>query len=308
MRKFVNDVSSVWIVEDQALWSDTLEATVLAVGPHIKVRTFDCLMEAEAAIDDAPGDQGPDVVFLDLFVPLNSGPNNGDSAIESEFLISKLARNFAAKPPQVYLLTGEEQYEQIVAAAKRGCTGFIGKSVLRGETATRSYVTLALLGAPLFTRGPMEIEGRGLIRREAEVLELIALMQTAKEIAKGLSLSDRTVEQYLSSAMTKIGVSKRTEAIDWVFSNLRVLESVLGRKINDALEMVTAITKTEAKVVQLIGAKMTSNEIAEALKLASVAAVDQHASRAQRKLGLDSRDACAAWSIKHTKLLTHMAS
>jgi predicted ATPase/DNA-binding CsgD family transcriptional regulator len=52
----------------------------------------------------------------------------------------------------------------------------------------------------------------GLTRRELEVLRLVALAQSNREIATGLVLSEKTVERHLSHIFEKLRVSSRTAA------------------------------------------------------------------------------------------------
>lgn len=49
--------------------------------------------------------------------------------------------------------------------------------------------------------------------RQIEVLQAVAAGRTDKEVAKGLSLSPRTVEMHVASAMKALGSSTRTEAV-----------------------------------------------------------------------------------------------
>jgi DNA-binding NarL/FixJ family response regulator len=53
----------------------------------------------------------------------------------------------------------------------------------------------------------------GLSAREYEVLRLIATGQANKEIARTLSISERTVRFHVSSIFTKLGATSRTQAV-----------------------------------------------------------------------------------------------
>lgn len=52
-----------------------------------------------------------------------------------------------------------------------------------------------------------------LTKREAEIIELISLGYTNKELAVGLSISEKTVEYHITSILKKTQASKRTEAV-----------------------------------------------------------------------------------------------
>ena len=53
----------------------------------------------------------------------------------------------------------------------------------------------------------------GLTRREVEVLDLIVIGLTNPQIADRLFLSRKTIEHHVTSILTKMGASTRTEAV-----------------------------------------------------------------------------------------------
>ena len=55
-------------------------------------------------------------------------------------------------------------------------------------------------------------ESHGLSAREAEVMSLIADGQTNGQIAARLLLAEKTVKNYVSNLLQKMGFSRRTEA------------------------------------------------------------------------------------------------
>jgi DNA-binding NarL/FixJ family response regulator len=59
----------------------------------------------------------------------------------------------------------------------------------------------------------------GLTEREAEVLRLVAVGHTNKEVAAVLFLSDKTIARHLSNIFTKAGVSTRTAATAFAFES-----------------------------------------------------------------------------------------
>ncbi len=52
-----------------------------------------------------------------------------------------------------------------------------------------------------------------LTNREREVFELLLLNKTTKDIAKDLSISEKTVRNHISNAMQKLGVKGRAGAV-----------------------------------------------------------------------------------------------
>ena len=52
-----------------------------------------------------------------------------------------------------------------------------------------------------------------LTKREREVFELLITNYTTKEIAKNLSISEKTVRNHISNVMQKLGVKGRSSAV-----------------------------------------------------------------------------------------------
>jgi DNA-binding CsgD family transcriptional regulator len=75
---------------------------------------------------------------------------------------------------------------------------------------------LEALGEPverrLGRRAARQLKYGGLTPRELEVLRLVSLGRTNREIARELFLSTRTVEQHVSNSLAKLGCRSRTEA------------------------------------------------------------------------------------------------
>ena len=82
--------------------------------------------------------------------------------------------------------------------------------------ATAAAEELARLGEKverrLGRRAAGELEHAGLSRREVEVLRLVSVGRTNREIAQELFLSPRTVDMHVRNVLTKLGCRSRTEA------------------------------------------------------------------------------------------------
>jgi len=59
----------------------------------------------------------------------------------------------------------------------------------------------------------------GLSVRELEVVNLVAEGKTNREIAEMLVLSERTVESHVTSALSKLGFSSRSQLAAWAVEN-----------------------------------------------------------------------------------------
>jgi DNA-binding CsgD family transcriptional regulator len=59
----------------------------------------------------------------------------------------------------------------------------------------------------------------GLTKREIEVLQLVAIGKTNRDIADTLFISEKTVARHLTNIFTKIGTESRTQAAAWAYRN-----------------------------------------------------------------------------------------
>ncbi|HET6824400.1 MAG TPA: response regulator transcription factor [Amnibacterium sp.] len=153
----------------------------------------------------------PDVVLLDVRLPDGSGID--------------VCRELRVRSPEVacIILTAYDDDDAILASVVAGAAGYIRKDIagsalvdgIRTAAAGRSLLDAALVARVArhlkdADRGDPRLAG--LSRREAEVLALIADGQTNREIAGSLSLAEKTVKNYVSSLLSKLGLHTRTQA------------------------------------------------------------------------------------------------
>ena len=127
----------------------------------------------------------------------------------------------------------EAPFERALTQARAG-TALIaaGERELGVERLTGAYHTLRKLGARPFAnyaaadleaagehvdmrlgrRAARDLKQRGLTRRELEILRLVAVGRTNREIAHQLFLSPRTVDMHVRNMLAKLGCRSRTEA------------------------------------------------------------------------------------------------
>ncbi|MEO0795999.1 MAG: response regulator transcription factor [Verrucomicrobiota bacterium] len=163
----------------------------------------------------------PDVVLLDLMLPDGSGLE----------LCAKL-RSFEHKS-KIIVLTSCEDDRCIFDAFAQGVEGYLLKNangeslvnalrdVMLGKTILDPSVTQHVVNH-LRDEGQSKQEDliNTLSAQEKRVLEQVAKGLTNKEVAAVLSLSEKTVKNYFSNVLSKLYVSRRTEAaaLYWQFN------------------------------------------------------------------------------------------
>jgi two-component system response regulator NreC len=139
-----------------------------------------------------------------------------------------------APATEIVLLTMERDLTLARRAIDAGARGYLFKDAahlelieaVRHAAEGRQYLS-SVVGAGLKSG-----EGRGaaavLSRRETEVLRLMALGHTNREIAGQLSLSVRTVETHRSHIQQKLGLSSRPDLTRYALENGLVTTSDSG--------------------------------------------------------------------------------
>lgn len=157
----------------------------------------------------------PDVVLLDINMPVK----NGLEVLEE-------MQNIKSKT-KVLMLTIHNEVEYLIKAVEIGCNGYLLKDssfqtlkdaitlVNKGESFIQPELT-PILNAGLMRKN--EIQDT-LTKREIEVLKLVAIGETNREIAIELDISERTVKNHISNLFKKINVSDRTQAAVYAIKN-----------------------------------------------------------------------------------------
>jgi DNA-binding NarL/FixJ family response regulator len=186
---------------------------------------FDIIGEASSAREalEQVANNHPDVVVMDIRLP-------GTSGIEAcEEITSRFPET------RVLMLTSYAEDEMLFSAIRAGASGYVLKQI-GGEELVRALEAVArgeALLDPAVTqrvfqevrRAVKEEEASAfahLSQQEKHVLLLVSEGKTNREIAKALFLGEGTVRNYVSSILSKLGVSNRAEAAAYaVEHNLR---------------------------------------------------------------------------------------
>lgn len=149
----------------------------------------------------------PDIVLMDLLMPVMDG-------IEA---ISVLRRELP--DIEVIALTSVLEDSSVVGAIRAGAIGYLLKDTEADElirsikAAAAGQVQLSPKAAARLMREVRAPEDPdALTERETEVLRLLAQGKSNKEIAYILSIGEKTVKTHVSSILSKLGVSSRTQA------------------------------------------------------------------------------------------------
>lgn len=196
----------VFIVDDHEVVREGVRFTLERAGG------FKVVGEAGTAAEGLRGiaETLPDVAVVDVRMP-------GGDAIQ-------FVREVRARDPRVRCLVftplpDENAFAQAMMA---GASGYLGKdanteelvTIIRSLAAGRSML-------PWEKDGALREHGRGLpshdqllselTDRERRILELVADGLTNREIAKHLFLAEKTVRNYVSSILGKLGMKNRTQ-------------------------------------------------------------------------------------------------
>lgn len=149
----------------------------------------------------------PDVAVLDVRLPDGNGID--------------LCRSIRSAYPNVYclILTAYDDDEASYTAVLAGAAGYVLKDV-RGQSLLESIRRVAkgesLLNRSLSRRVVEQVDNGilapELTLRERQVLGLIADGMTNRQIGDRLQLAEKTVKNYVSSLLAKLGMERRTQA------------------------------------------------------------------------------------------------
>ena len=155
----------------------------------------------------------PDVAILD--VRLGEGETDGIA----------VCREIRSAHPEIacLMLTSFADDEALFASIMAGAAGYLLKEVrgrdivgsvkraARGESLLDPALTQKLIDR-MRTGGPEDERLSRLTERERRVLDLVAEGKTNREIGAELYLAEKTVKNYVSNILSKLGMQRRTEA------------------------------------------------------------------------------------------------
>jgi two-component system, NarL family, response regulator DevR len=153
----------------------------------------------------------PDVAVLDVRLPDGNGV--------------EVCREIRSAMPEVacLMLTSYSDDDALFEAIMAGAAGYVLKqirgneliSAIRKVASCASLLDSAVTGrvlARLRNPAPEDPRLASLSNQERRILDLIALGYTNRQIAGEINLAEKTVKNYVSNLLTKLGMERRTEA------------------------------------------------------------------------------------------------
>lgn len=205
---------SVLIADDHVFYREGVRA-LLSNSPEITVigeaNNGDEVLAKAAEL-------GPDVILMDLKMPGMNGIEATRRIIQGEAKIG------------ILVITMFDDDDSVFAAMRAGARGYLLKDADKDEL-VRAIVAVDKGGAifsPAIAQRMIQYFGSSpgrqspskqtgefteLTERELEILDLIAQGHNNLVIANKLSLSIKTVQNYVSSILTKLQVADRAQAI-----------------------------------------------------------------------------------------------
>jgi DNA-binding NarL/FixJ family response regulator len=200
-------VIRVAIVDDQPLFTDGL-GRIVGAQPGMEV--VGVAHDGESGIKMCQ-ELRPDVILMDINMPVMDGVT----------ATSKVRDLLPAT--KVLILTVHADDMHVFRGIKAGATGYLLKdctpedlsraisTVHAGDTIMAPEIARKMLLA--FEEAREEPEAPTLSNRELDVVQALARGQGNKQIARGLSISEKTVRNHVSNIYKKLHVYDRTQTV-----------------------------------------------------------------------------------------------
>ena len=201
------DPIRVYLLDDHEIVRRGLKELLEAEGDIVVVGESGLAQEATRRIPALH----PDVAILDGRLPDGSGID--------------VCRDVRSVDPTIkaLILTSYDDDDALFAAIMAGAAGYILKQV-RGndfvDTVRRVAAGQSTLDPSVIARvlervrsgPPKDAELDALTDQEQKILELIGQGMTNRQIAEHMFLAEKTVKNYVSSMLAKLGLTSRTQA------------------------------------------------------------------------------------------------
>src|SRR4051812_10169073 len=207
----MSDVASppitVFLLDDHEVVRQGIRSLLEAAGGIVVVGEADSAEDAKRRIPALR----PDVAILDGRLPDGSGID--------------VCREIRSRDPDIkaLILTSYDDDEALFAAIMAGAAGYTLKQVkghdlvetvrrvAGGQSTLDPSVTAAVLDR-VRNGPPVDKELERLTGQEQRILDLIGQGLTNRQIGEQMFLAEKTVKNYVSSMLAKLGLTSRTQA------------------------------------------------------------------------------------------------
>lgn len=198
---------SIFLVDDHAVVRNGLKALIERMGSYVVKEQFD---NGQQLIDSLPFAQEPDVIIMDLTMPIMDGTQT----------VRELKNRHIATP--VLILTLETTEKTIIELFRLGIRGYLPKSctadVLKkaiDDVINSGYYHNEMLTKALMNNNHETENGnplQHLTERENTFLQLVCDENelTYEQIADRMGVSRRTVDGYRESIFEKFNIKSKT--------------------------------------------------------------------------------------------------
>lgn len=211
----MSDAIDVLVVDDHPLFR---EGVVHSLGAEPGIAVVAAAASGAEALA-LTQELMPDVVLLDISMPGWNG------------LVTAQHIATACPATAIVMLTVSEDPDKLLAALKAGARAYVLKGVsaqelarvVRAAAAGEAYVSPSLASEMLIalTRNRAPDPLQELTAREREILGLIVLGLTNREIGQRLSLSEKTIKHYVTNILQKLQLRSRVEAALYAAGHLK---------------------------------------------------------------------------------------
>lgn len=194
---------AVFLLDDHEIVRHGIKTLLQAQEDLVVVGEAGSAAEALARIPELR----PDVAVLDVRLPDGEGVT-----------VCREIRASLDPPPACLMLTSYPDDEALSDAILAGATGYVLKEVSATNLvdAVRAAATGKSLMDPVERKAVLnrfnDPRYAALSPQEQRVLDLVATGRTNRQIADELYLAEKTVKNYVSSLLHKLGFARRTEA------------------------------------------------------------------------------------------------
>lgn len=193
-------ITRVLLVDDHEMVRSGLRAIIDRESDLTVVGEAETAAEAIASVEAGQ----PDLVIMDVRLPDRSGIS----------ACHEITRRFG--DVKVLILTAYSSQIALDSAVDAGASGYVLKTVKTQEIV--ADIRRLIAGERVFDQvlGDSESRLASLTSQEAALADLLSEGLTNHEIAERMNLAEKTVKNYVSNVLTKMGMSRRSEAAAYV--------------------------------------------------------------------------------------------